>query len=1081
MSVTKVGKIKTSGSVVNYVFRKEKGIDKLPEVIGGNVFGATKKDIKKEFFEHEKLNTKIQNTVTHFSVSFPPNKKISSEDAGDYADELMRELGYDKNPYIVVRHYDKDERENFAYAHIHIVASRINTNGQIVSEWQIAERAIEATKKLDKKYKLESVDYTKCGNGERSERNIKKDEYQMMSRTGKLSVIEEFRDCAEESLTRKINVHKFVADVQKGGFEVLPNIAEPESKMRGFSFSKDGIVFTAKKAGNKFKWTNLAAEVDYDPSRDLEFLKQLKEETESKIDAAKQKQKTKTEQTESTYLIDENKPQNFFAISTEIKANETTVKRNTTEKPTRQSITSGNSNQQSIGNGYGVGSEARNENKFTPADETQMESGASFTSEKVIKEKAHALEESASIESFASVAKTQVDGGKSAPIRSDRTDDQIARSGTKTETSGEQTGGNETRKLEPNFFDESENKNSFSTSKERTENSSSGDFSVAENHWKTELTGGNRAAVSERSTTKFDLIAETTTEISSLGSGLESEHGEGVEFSEYADFGISDRHQFATKRNDLSSARTDNHDAVNDRFDSESSSKSEELDYHRRAIKGAQNEEKKFFFKPSDSPVDNSDDHQLLLFRDEQGSEQRVGTGKNDQQRVEHAARSNTDGKREDETKHRLHDHDAPADISASGQLFQTVRNGADKNARTKSKTTSKLESLTNCRAAEITAQVINIKFFSGSLDSGIVKSWVKTIEQSNANDFLLEILKPKDSLTHQKMFQEMEKQAELIAENLELPKPALKVKRDQHKLAEALTKIESAGFEKATGEKLNQKTFEMLVEMKAEAGMKPASRERGETIQHNIPELAEILKFDTALEAKTFNALLDPQAIEIDRHSIIKTRSEVASHEAAAHETATLIQIAYGGQNSKFTDNFKADLADEIYYATRLTRDVYEDTRQNNWRQIVQGFSPIVSSIAEQNKIEIKPPETDIERNKNLAEFVTNELVTAYEEQNRQMSNYYQQQIKNSLINISTLEVTKPQSTTIAGSMNENLSPPKFSNALEASAYNVTKYDERKKAEKAEELAAKIREKDDKLEEGQMKLEMNEQTLIMR
>ncbi len=53
----------------------------------------------------------------------------------------MRELGYDENPYIIIRHYDKEERDIDAFAHIHIVASRVKNDGTLIPEWEIAERA----------------------------------------------------------------------------------------------------------------------------------------------------------------------------------------------------------------------------------------------------------------------------------------------------------------------------------------------------------------------------------------------------------------------------------------------------------------------------------------------------------------------------------------------------------------------------------------------------------------------------------------------------------------------------------------------------------------------------------------------------------------------------------------------------------------------------------------------------------------------------------------------------------------------------------------------------------------------------
>lgn len=294
MSITKVGKAKSSSDAVDYILKEEKNGEKQPEIIGGNVAGSNSQEIKDEFREQEKLNFKVKNTVTHISVSFPTDRNISNQIATDYADELAVKLGFEMNPYVVVRHFDKDNRSEDSYSHIHIVASRINNDGTTVSEWQIAERTIAATIEIDRKFELQSVEYQKVNQGEKAERNIKKNEYRIMQKTGKLSVLEEFKDVAEDAV-RQIDEDKtendqpnktrfFIKKLQKSGFEVLPFISKDDGQMKGFSFKKDKIIFTASKAGKKFSWTNLATQLEYNSEKDLQFLVNLKDEVLAESD-----------------------------------------------------------------------------------------------------------------------------------------------------------------------------------------------------------------------------------------------------------------------------------------------------------------------------------------------------------------------------------------------------------------------------------------------------------------------------------------------------------------------------------------------------------------------------------------------------------------------------------------------------------------------------------------------------------------------------------------------------------------------------------------------------------------------------
>lgn len=63
------------------------------------------------------------------------------------------------------------------------------------------------------------------------------------------------------------------------------------------------------------------------------------------------------------------------------------------------------------------------------------------------------------------------------------------------------------------------------------------------------------------------------------------------------------------------------------------------------------------------------------------------------------------------------------------------------------------------------------------------------------------------------------------------------------------------------------------------------------------------------------------------------------------------------------------------------------------------------------------------------------------------------------SLSQTGKLDVSQSQKDTFAALTDQSLKPPEFSNLLEASVYNLTKYDEEKKTEVAGNLADQIRE----------------------
>lgn len=177
------------------------------------------------------------------------------------------------------------------------------------------------------------------------------------------------------------------------------------------------------------------------------------------------------------------------------------------------------------------------------------------------------------------------------------------------------------------------------------------------------------------------------------------------------------------------------------------------------------------------------------------------------------------------------------------------------------------------------------------------------------------EIVKPETPAEQQKTFQHLDKQVEIIAGNLKLPKPEMIMEVDRHKLAVTLTTIQVANFEEVTGEQVSEKTFEVLVETNVLGITIPPQPETVQQIQEEFGDLSAKLDFSSNLEAETLNALLNPPSVEFDEQLIFQTQNRVETNEIAAREIATLIQISYGGQADSFTDDFKFDLAEQIYY----------------------------------------------------------------------------------------------------------------------------------------------------------------------
>lgn len=92
----------------------------------------------------------IKDPVGHISLDFHPDDapKMTDELMTEVAQDYMRQMGLTNTPYIVVRHYDK------AHPHCHIVFSRIDYDGKILTQTTNFKKNERVCKALNLKHRL---------------------------------------------------------------------------------------------------------------------------------------------------------------------------------------------------------------------------------------------------------------------------------------------------------------------------------------------------------------------------------------------------------------------------------------------------------------------------------------------------------------------------------------------------------------------------------------------------------------------------------------------------------------------------------------------------------------------------------------------------------------------------------------------------------------------------------------------------------------------------------------------------------------------------------------------------------------
>lgn len=92
----------------------------------------------------------VKEPVGHISLDFHPadSPRMTDELMAEVAQDYMRQMGLVNTPYIVVRHYDK------AHPHCHIVFSRVDYDGKILTQTTNFKKNERVCKALNLKHRL---------------------------------------------------------------------------------------------------------------------------------------------------------------------------------------------------------------------------------------------------------------------------------------------------------------------------------------------------------------------------------------------------------------------------------------------------------------------------------------------------------------------------------------------------------------------------------------------------------------------------------------------------------------------------------------------------------------------------------------------------------------------------------------------------------------------------------------------------------------------------------------------------------------------------------------------------------------
>ncbi|MGA9994810.1 MAG: relaxase/mobilization nuclease domain-containing protein [Pyrinomonadaceae bacterium] len=227
-------------------------------VIGGNMSGQTKGELAQEFKAISRQRPDIEKPVHHASLSTGESDRITVQQWNEIAEKYIEQMGFKDAPYVIIQHRDGKTD------HVHILTSRVDVQGKVVSDWQCKERAELVMREIEREYGLEQV---------KSSREVeraapKRGELERFNRTGELSAKMSMQSHVELALKDSPTATEFIEKLQLVGVDVIPYI-QKDGRTTGISFRQSKQVMKGSDLGRGFSWNALQERgLDYQQERD---------------------------------------------------------------------------------------------------------------------------------------------------------------------------------------------------------------------------------------------------------------------------------------------------------------------------------------------------------------------------------------------------------------------------------------------------------------------------------------------------------------------------------------------------------------------------------------------------------------------------------------------------------------------------------------------------------------------------------------------------------------------------------------------------------------------------------------------
>ena len=225
--------------------------------------GSNARELAKEFGGVRNLRPNLNKAVLHVSLSAAIGEQLTHEQWRDIGQQYLKGMGLDNNQYVMVKHTDTD------HEHIHIVANRIQLDGNVTSDSQDYKRQEAIMRQIERDYGLQPV----APSSTADKRAPTKNEIERSIRTGEASTRQRLQQLCDGAAMNSNSFTDYAERLEAVKVELIPVTQINWQKLTGLSYRLDGETMKGSDLGKGYSPAGLAKKgITYEKSRDIEAI-----------------------------------------------------------------------------------------------------------------------------------------------------------------------------------------------------------------------------------------------------------------------------------------------------------------------------------------------------------------------------------------------------------------------------------------------------------------------------------------------------------------------------------------------------------------------------------------------------------------------------------------------------------------------------------------------------------------------------------------------------------------------------------------------------------------------------------------